>query len=143
MILALLWRNTGQRLEQLEKIAEADHPLREIWRQAGSATRAALLLEFMALANHRKSIQDEIGRWIERLRVAQLDAVTATWDRYGLDREDLTPSALLFMMNAIPRMMRLEESFGIRTGHADTVQIIERFLDRIEPLPPTNDHLAV
>jgi hypothetical protein len=90
------------------------------------------MMEFMALANHRKLIRKEIGRGGERVRQAQLQVLTERWPDYQLD-EELTPAALLFLLNSIPRMVLLEEAFGTRTGHTETVQLIQRFLDRVEP----------
>ena len=54
---------------------------------------------------------------------------------YGLDDFELTPGATLFLLSAIPRMMHLEEALGTVTGHADTLTLVERFLDRVEPRP--------
>lgn len=135
LFLGLLRRNTDALLRRLSDASETDQPLRAVWKYANSRAGAVILLEFMALANHRKAIHTEIGRGGEQIRQAQLQAVVRAWARYGLDEEDITPAALLFMMNAIPRMMLLEKTFGTHTGHADAVQIIERFLDRIEPAP--------
>ncbi|EFC83109.1 TetR/AcrR family transcriptional regulator [Parafrankia sp. EUN1f] len=133
LFLGLLRRNTETLLGNLADVADLDRPLRAVWRYANSRGGAVLLLEFMALANNREAVHTEIGLGGERIRQAQLQAVTRAWGRYGLEGEDLTPAALLFMMNAIPRMILLEETFGTHTGHADTVEIIERFLNRIEP----------
>ncbi|CUU60967.1 regulatory protein, tetR family [Parafrankia irregularis] len=143
LFLGLLRRNTETLLGGLADAAASDRPLRAVWRYANSRDGAVLLLEFMALANNRKAIHTEIGLGGERIRQAQLRAVTRAWARYGLGDADLTPAALLFMMNAIPRMILLEETFGTHTGHADTIEIIKRFLDRIEPEPEARPRAGV
>jgi AcrR family transcriptional regulator len=133
LFVALLQRNTDRVVEQIEATTNTQQPLRAIWRYASNKTGATLMMEFMALANHRKLIRKEIGRGGERVRQAQLQVLTERWPDYQLDYEELTPAALLFLMNSIPRMVLLEEAFGTRTGHTETVQLIQRFLDRVEP----------
>ena len=133
--IALLARNTDRIVDQIASTTQTQQPLRAIWRYASNKTGAKLMMEFMALANHRKSIRKEIGRGGERVRQAQLDVLTRRWSDYQLEFDELTPASLLFLMNSIPRMVLLEEAFGTRTGHAETVQLIHRFLDRVEPRP--------
>ena len=36
-------------------------------------------------------------------------------------------------MSCIPRMAHLEETFGTITGHAEAFEVVERFLDGVEP----------
>ncbi|CAI7979954.1 TetR family transcriptional regulator [Frankia sp. Hr75.2] len=133
LFVALLRSGTDRILERFAEASQTEQPLRAVWEYASDRTATALLLEFMALANHRKAIQSEIGRGGERVRDAQLEAVSRQWTQYGLDERAVSPAGLLFMMNAIPRMLALEETFGTHTGHRDAVEIIERFLDHIEP----------
>jgi AcrR family transcriptional regulator len=133
LFVALLQRNTDRTVEQIAATTQTQQPLRAIWRYASNKTGATLMMEFMALANHRKVIREEIGRGGERVRQAQLAVLTQRWSDYQLGNDELTPASLLFLMNSIPRMMLLEEAFGTRTGHAETVRLINRFLDRVEP----------
>ena len=133
LFVALLHRNTDRVVDQIAATAGAQQPLRAIWRYASSKTGTTLMMEFMALANHRKIIRKEIGHGGERVRQAQLQVLTDRWSAYRLDNGDLTPASLLFLINSIPRMVLLEEAFGTTTGHAETVRLINRFLDRVEP----------
>ena len=140
LFIALLRRNTDWILERLDHEMNADQPLRAIWDYASSPTATALLMEFMALANHRKAIRAVIGEGGERVRRAQLAVLESKWAGYGLAEDDLSPRALVFLMSCIPRMVHLEETFGTYTGHAETIGLVEQFLDRVEPRPasPTN-----
>src|SRR3954466_11896799 len=51
---------------QQESLTDAD-PLRALW-DLNSAQGSQLLMEFMALANHRKAIRSEIAAYAERFR---------------------------------------------------------------------------
>jgi AcrR family transcriptional regulator len=129
---AVLRESTDQILVRLAETADADQPLRAVWGYASSQAGTALMLEFMAVANHRKAVAPVIGEGGERVRKAQLAAVERAWERYGLG-DIISPAALLFLMSSVPRMIRMEETFGTVTGHAETVELVEALLDQLEP----------
>jgi AcrR family transcriptional regulator len=139
LFIAVLRRRTDELVEQLTELDTARQPLRAVWDYASDRTGTALLMEFMALANHRKAIGAVIGEGGERLRRALLDNLSSKWASYGLSEDDLSPRAVLFLMSCIPRMAHLEESFGTSTGHAEAFALVERFLDRVEPRATRNE----
>src|SRR5947209_13356686 len=133
LFIALLQRNTDRIVAQVAEAAQAEQPLRAIWNYASNPAGALMLMEFMALAHHHKAVAAEMGRGGERVRRAQLRTLKERWHAYGLDESELTPASMLFVLNAIPRMIALEEAFGTHIGHAETVRMVEHFLDRVEP----------
>ena len=70
-------RRADESLEHFARSVAADPSLHTLWRLNADPRGAALMIEFAALANHRKSIRAEIARYAERSRAAQLDALTA------------------------------------------------------------------
>ncbi len=133
LFIAVLREATDRLVGDLTDATASEQPLRAIWAYASNPTGTALLMQFMALANQLPQLGSVIGEGGERVRKALLKALTKRWPKYGLDDSDLTPGAMLFLLSAIPRMMHLEESLGTVTGHSDTLMMIERFLDRVEP----------
>lgn len=136
LFVTVLREATDRLIVELTDAADAGQPLRAVWAYANNPTGTALLMQFMALANRLPEIGSVLGEGGERVRQALLRIVTDKWSDYGLDNAEFTPAAVLFMLSAIPRMMHLETTLGTVTGHADTVAMVERFLNRIEP-PPT------
>jgi AcrR family transcriptional regulator len=135
LFIALLRRRSEGNLEKLLRRLEdeADQPLRVLWEYSSDETTAALLMEFMALANHRKNIRTEIAEVIERSRKVQLDVISDRWNDLGVGIGELSPAALLFLLAGIPKMMLLESAFGISTGHPEIVSVVEQHLERAEP----------
>ena len=133
LFLAVLRHGTDRVVEEVRGVLGTDQPLRAIWEYVTDPAGAALIVEFMALANHRTTIWDELGAGGERVRRAQLDVLSEKWGEYGIPHADLPPDALLFTLTAIGRMARLEEGFGTHTGHAESIAIVQRFLDAVEP----------
>lgn len=140
LFITVLRSGTDRVVDHLARALQAQQPLRALWNYANSREGTALLLEFMALANHRTPIARVIGEGGERVRQTQLVALAKVWDRYGISDDSVTPAALLFLMSGIPRMIHLEEAFGTFTGHADAIALVERFLDRVEPRTSGTTH---
>jgi AcrR family transcriptional regulator len=133
LFIAVLRQSTERVIQELTEAGQSDAPLRAIWPYANNRVGTALLMEFLALANHRSAVRSVIGEGGERVRQALLAAVSSRWNDYGLDHQQIPPAAVLFLMSCIPRMIVLEETQGTFTGHAETVALVERFLDRVEP----------
>lgn len=133
LFIAVLRESTDRVIDRLTEATRSEAPLRAVWQYASNRTGTALLMEFLALANHRSAVRDVIGEGGERVRQALVTAVSARWEGYGLDAEGLPPPAVLFMLSCIPRMVLLEETLGTVTGHAETLALVEKFLDHVEP----------
>ncbi len=134
LFVALLRRRSERNLERLvESLDEhADEPLRALWGFNTDETSAALMMEFLALANHRKSIKAEIAEVTRRARKVQLDALTLRWPQYELP-DELSPGTLLFLIATVPKMVQLEESVGITASHEDVLRLVEHYLNAVEP----------
>jgi AcrR family transcriptional regulator len=145
MFLALLRRRADQTHERLlaELETRVDEPLRITWEHSSDETTAALLTEFMALANHRKVVRRAILEVIERTRQAQLKVLQARWGEYQDESGGLSPEALLFLLHNVPKMIQLEEAVGLSTAHEEVLRFVQRRLDRVEPSPEAPKPRAV
>src|SRR3954470_5842231 len=131
-------RRSEQNVARLSQLLQenAEHPLRVLWDYSRDESTAALTTEFLALGNHRKSIQAVIAEVTEQVRQIQL---TALVDRFGsgpIGDTGLSTEALLFLLTGIPKLLRLEEGVGVTTAHAPVVQAFEHFLRAVESSPP-------
>jgi AcrR family transcriptional regulator len=137
---AAIRRRTEQNLDRLVTglRVHADAPLRFLWEYGRDEATAALTVEFTALGNHRKSIRAVIADVTEQVRQVQLDAIRSLMDS---DHDDialrLSPTALLFLLTGVPKLISMEEGAGVVTSHREAVETFERFLDAVEPGSPT------
>src|SRR6476660_3639033 len=115
-------RNVERLHEALER--RPDEPLRIVWEFSTDETSAALLTEFLALANHRKTIRAAIHEVIEHTRAAQLQVLEERWGEYPAPGE-LSAEALLFLLHGIPKMVMLEEAVGMSSGHREVLDLVE------------------
>jgi TetR/AcrR family transcriptional regulator, transcriptional repressor for nem operon len=138
LFLALLRARTEGNLNRL-KAALQEHPddvLRVIWEHSRDEVTAALMLEFMALGNHRKSIRAEITKVGERLREVWLEALPDQDSGYKFPPMEVPTPVLLFLLAGIPKLLLLEGAFDLAMGHAETVELVETSLEGAEPHRP-------
>jgi AcrR family transcriptional regulator len=132
LFLEVLRRRGRQQLERQGRFLSSEQPLRALWSFSSEPAGTVLLMEFMALANHRKSIRKELAAFADQFREAQLEALTGTLDEYGVDREDLPPEAVLVLLAAISRTVVMEETLGMTVGLPQIREVVERHLTRLE-----------
>jgi AcrR family transcriptional regulator len=135
---SLLRRRSEQNLEKLtEALAlHPDQPLRVIWEYSTDETTAALLMEFMALANHRKAIRAEIAEVSKRSQKVQFAALSATHVERPFIDENVPASAVLFLLHGIPKLILMESFLGLTVGQRETLALIDRYLESAEPSVP-------
>jgi TetR/AcrR family transcriptional repressor of nem operon len=124
-------RNLGLLSKALE--SRADDPLKALWQFSQGEATGALITEFMALGNHRKSIRSEIAEVTERVRTMQLDALVAKFGADARPGGQFSLPALQLLISGIPKLLSLEEGIGVKTAHDEVTKAFEQYLDSIEP----------
>ena len=132
LFLALLRRGAEQNRDRVERALTGSEPLRAVWELFSDTEIAALSAEFMALANHRKTIQAEIGRYAEQFRVMQVEVLSKVLQEAGVDPEVWPLPAIVFMMEASARVLVIEKSLGMTTGHAEMTALAGKYLTLLE-----------
>jgi AcrR family transcriptional regulator len=131
MFLAVLREGAENNLLRQREALAADAPLHALWH-LNNEHGARLLMEFMALANHRKEIRSEIVGYAARFGELEESAVTLAMRAHGVDMAEFPPVVMSMIVTSLARIMVLESSLGITRGHAEATEFIERVLDRYE-----------
>lgn len=131
LFLAVLRRRSEQQLARHERSLRSDRPLHALWRYSKDPAGTALLMEFMALANHRDSVKAELARYGEKFRAMQLETLAGHFD--DIDLGDVPPEAVLVVLAGLSRIIVMERSIGMKTGLRTTESVVQDFLDRLEP----------
>ena len=121
--------------EGIRRFADAIevHPsLRTVWRFGVARGATTFNLEFVALANHRKGIRDEIAQYARRFREMQLEAITAILTRHDVSPEACPPVVVLMAMTGVSQVMAIEEALGISTGHDEMERFVIDWIDTAE-----------
>jgi AcrR family transcriptional regulator len=135
LYLAVLRRGTEVNLEVQRRTLSSEHPLHSLWDMTIDPHGARLLMEFMALGNHRKKIRAELAAGAERFREAQVAALTFILREHS-DGETLPAEVVSVLIAAIGRLIVLESGMGITTGHEKTLQLVHEYVQRFEAPHP-------
>jgi AcrR family transcriptional regulator len=129
LFLAAFRRRAEIGIEHLSKLLSSGQPLRALWAFGDDPASTALNMEFVALANHRKSIRSEIARYAELFRSRQTEVLAAVMADRGIDTDRFPPVAVMTVMTSISQILVLEEALGVTSGHAETRALVANLLD--------------
>ena len=135
LFVAVFRRRAEEGLQIHAQALASPQPLWALWRFGTDPAFTRISMEFMALANHRKEMRAEIAYYAERFRDEERQAVTTALQRYGVDRDDVPPVVWAVLMSSLSRMLVLEQAVGMSAGHAETLELIESYLRRLEGEP--------
>jgi len=129
---ALHKRMTKRQLSEFEQVLVAEDPLQALWEFQSGWAQSALGVEFLALANHRKSIRDVLANTTDEARDAQTRAFDHISSKLAIAPEILPPIALTTILVAIARTLTNEERVGITRGHQEVRRFVEWALANLE-----------
>ena len=132
LFLEVLRRRGRQQRERLERILRSPQPLRALWSFSIEQASTGLLMELMALANHRKAIGKELAAYADEYRQLELEALGPHLRARGLDPEQVAPEAVLVAIAALARTVAMERDLGMTTGLPETLRLVEHLLERLE-----------
>jgi TetR/AcrR family transcriptional regulator len=126
-LLVAVIRRDGENLRaRLMESMESDEPLRVIWEGSRSATKSAVL-EFTALATHRKAVQIEVKRYMEEIRRIQTQALVRHLESRGIE-PTIPPVAMLIGIVSIAQTLAVEGMLDVSAGHTETVAVVDEWL---------------
>ena len=135
LFLAVFRRRAEENMVRVERALAADGSLRALWQLNVDPRGAAFNIEFVALANHRKTIRAEIARYAEMHRATQLRAVSAALTARGITEDQLPPVVALLIITGVSQVLALEDALGVTAGHDATRSFVKQAIDRTEPTP--------
>jgi len=135
LFVAVFRRRAEEGLQVQAQALQSPQPLWALWRFGTDPAFTRISMEFMALANHRKEMRAEIAYYADRFREEQRQAVAAALQCYGVDSKDVPPVVFTVLMTSLSRMLVLEQAVGMSAGHAETLDLVETYLRRLEGEP--------
>lgn len=115
-------------LQRMRAALTDDDPLAALWRINSDSHTTVLNTEFMALANHRKVIRNELKNFAERVRDIETAAVTVAFRASGVDFTEYPPVVVSLLIAQIARSLGNEEAVGVTAGHDELRAFVERRL---------------
>jgi AcrR family transcriptional regulator len=135
LFLAAFRRRAEEGLQREVEAFGSSQSLRVLWAFSDDPTSTALWIEFAALANHRKSIRAEVARYGEMFRIRQTEVLTKVMEQQGIDVERFPPISVMVLITSVSQILVMEEALGITVGHAETREVLNRYLEELEGQP--------
>jgi AcrR family transcriptional regulator len=130
LLIALFRRGADQSDAMLEAALSDPDPLRALWEFFADTSRTALTLEFMALANHRKTLRAFMVEHSEQMRERQVELLARLSVQAGSPFADCPPAGLSLVLAGIGRALVMEGGMGVVGGHAEARAFVEQWLER-------------
>ena len=131
LFLAVLRAGADVALDQMRAALTDNDPLRALWALNSDPRQTVLSTEFMALANHRKTIGVELKAYAERVRDMETAAVTVVLRAHGFDLGTYPPIVISMLIAQIARCLCNEGAVGVTLGHDEMRRFVERQIDAL------------
>ena len=112
----------------LNKLAAGDSA-REMWSSILSNIDAGVMQELAALALHRKEIQAEVARVLDRARQMDIAMMERAIKEFGIKAEGMTPTVLALLMAGVVRVLTAEGAIGVTRGHKELLAYLQTLAD--------------
>jgi TetR/AcrR family transcriptional regulator, regulator of autoinduction and epiphytic fitness len=139
LFLAVLQEGADVALDQMRAVLTDSNPLRALWALNSDPRRTVLNTEFMALANHRKTIGVELKTYAERVRDMETAAVTLALRTHDIDLDTYPPIVISMLIAQIARSLCNEDAVGVTLGHDEMRRYIEEQISALTKTPPPTD----
>ena len=132
-LFAAVWQRYDDRfLENQARVLASDRPLRALWERSIDPDTTTLRHEFIALANHRKTIRELVARSTKRILNMQVAAISELFERHGIMQTDFSPVVLVQLFSFVSRSLITQRNLGLSEDQAEIVQFIEQTIANIE-----------
>jgi TetR/AcrR family transcriptional regulator of autoinduction and epiphytic fitness len=132
LFIAVLRAGAEAALARMREALSAEDPLQVLWEINTDARLTRLNTEFIALANHRKSIGAELKAYAERVRDIETAAATVALRASGIDLEEYPPVVISMLLTQTARSLCNESAIGVTEGHRELRAFMERYLTRVK-----------
>jgi AcrR family transcriptional regulator len=128
LFIAVFRRVVGEDQERFEEDVTGPQSVNKLWGLYRNEQRTALLIEFMALANHREAIKTEFAEYAARNRKRRAKALAQSIDVEKLKAEGGSVEGLMTVMISVARNLIMEEGVGLTAGHRAAERLFKNWL---------------
>lgn len=126
-----LWRRySAKNIVRHAQALDSPQPLRRLW-ESMRAHDSSLIVEFMALARHRKAMRAELETVTAHARSLHIASLSRVIDRYGLRQTFKSAENLAVLLVSLSQALVFEAELGISHNHG-VHELIEAWLEQLE-----------
>ena len=132
LFVAVVRRRGEAMVRRMTEALESDEPLRAWWRLASDARGSALLVELIALSNHRPPLRAAVGELARQVRQLQMGELETLLAEYGLDAEEFPPALVAAAIQGLAFGLVADQVSGYETATTEARDGMETLIDRLE-----------
>lgn len=136
LFLALFQRAESRNFDRLTQAMSSPRPLHELWEISIDRSGMGLIYEFMALANHRPVLREEIARANVRTRRMHIAMITRALEESQGTASLYPPGVASMVLSGTALQLVSEEAIGVTEAHEETFDFVENLLNELEPERP-------
>jgi AcrR family transcriptional regulator len=129
LLVVLFRRGADAYLDRLRQALASPQPLRTLW---SLSTEPHGMAEYVALANHNEAVRAQIVAYTEEVRALQAEALAPILAAHGIDPSRFPPWAVMMLIEGVSRLLLIDSSLGVTTGHGELTAFVEQQLRRFE-----------
>jgi AcrR family transcriptional regulator len=133
LVCATFRRRVEEFLEGLERVLEAENPLRGLWGLLNDGS-ARLFAEFIAMANHSDVLRADLQRYSAKSNELQTQALQRVLSG-KIDFEFCPPEVINYILISVTRNLAVEKELGTVQGDDLLGAFVDRCLALVEPEP--------
>jgi len=131
LFLALIRRAAAREMKSLDEVMANPDSITQYWMNLCERPRTALAIEFMALANHRKAIRDEITALTEQEQLRRAELLNTLLGNGCSLPNQLSSIGLNLLLISVARTLTMESGLGIELGHEEAKQFVKYCLGQL------------
>lgn len=128
-------------LAAIEDAAKTPEPLLAMWNLSCDPSRAVIISELMALANHRKGLQRLIGEFGREFHQRQIEIIERELHAKSVDTAKWPAGVVAALFENAARSFALGGNYGI-AGHDEARDFVTRWLKDFVSTRDTDAHDA-
>lgn len=135
LIVAVFQRSNAAYFRLHDEALSSRHPVRALWALNSNMPEGRRMTEYVALSKIYPALRDAMRETGESFRLIQIEAMERIYAERGIDAGAIVgPRGLVLLMSAVARNFVIEGEVGLTLAHEEVRGLIERLLDRFDPL---------
>ena len=118
--------------QRQDEVFKSPKLARALWDLTSDPKRVALTYEFVALANHRKSIRSAIEASGNRFREGDIKIISLILRKNGFGSISWLPVVAAILLESLARGLTLQNAMGITSGHPVVIAAVDRIIDWLD-----------
>jgi len=115
------------------QVLRAKNPLDQMWNVEQSIEGMDLVGEYVAAANHRKVLQDELVQSWDRFSMLHATAVAKFYADNEIDPGPYSPEVITFLITAISKELIAQAQLDYTQHHREIINFMDGVIDSLSP----------